>query len=92
MELKLAILAGAFCLLLGFNRTFMELKSYSYRTLRPALRFQSYLYGIEIKIDLLKLNNWLCFNRTFMELKYNSSSTYLGSIEFQSYLYGIEML
>ena len=54
----------------SFNRTFMELKlSFQVWCRRPP-KFQSYLYGIEIRDLITNKKVFNSFNRTFMELKY----------------------
>ena len=47
MELKEALWVSAFCWLIGFNRTFMELKEDPLQDLVCDDGFQSHLYGIE---------------------------------------------
>ena len=76
----------------SFNRTFMELKC-SGETLRVSpLRFQSYLYGIEIEREENVQVLGRRFNRTFMELKFQLKQEALKHLtKFQSYLYGIEI-
>ena len=53
--------------------------------------FQSYLYGIEIHINVCACRAFWRFNRTFMELKYTFCVFRGGGSWFQSYLYGIEI-
>ena len=75
-----------------FNRTFMELKYYKGWNKKRADRFQSYLYGIEIRVSILTI----CLSVEFQSYLYGIEITRVLSLLltfllFQSYLYGIEI-
>ena len=92
MELKFITCSCLHCSSAGFNRTFMELKLINAPFRLSARKFQSYLYGIEMKVNLYLSFKSPGFNRTFMELKFTKCmKVTAASFLFQSYLYGIEM-
>ena len=75
----------------GFNRTFMELKEYSWVYRLRTRTFQSHLYGIERSLSLIIWHRMLVFQSHLYGIERNfKNKASLMQEWFQSHLYGIE--